>query len=56
MPLYFPLQRKRDFLGYAWQWLWVAKKMVDFAVAEKKSPIHISICAELTIVGTTAIF
>ncbi len=33
---------------------WVAKKMVDFTVAGKKSPVHISICAGLSIVGTTA--
>jgi hypothetical protein len=28
--------------------------MVDFAAAGKKSPVHISICTGLSIVGTTA--
>ena len=36
------------------EWLGVAKKMVGFTVAGKKSPVHMSIYARLSIVGTTA--
>jgi hypothetical protein len=48
-------EEKPNKLGYAWQWTWVTKRMVDFTVSgKKKSPIYISICVGLTIVGTTA--
>jgi len=33
---------------------WVAKEMVDFAVAGKKSPVHTSICGGVSIVVTNA--
>jgi hypothetical protein len=33
---------------------WVAKEMVDFTVAGKKSPVHTSISGGVSIVGTNA--
>jgi len=44
---------KSDFcpLGFLEQ-PWVGKKMVNFTAAGKKSPVHISIFAELNVVRT----
>jgi hypothetical protein len=42
--------------NYFFEQPWISKARVDFALAGKKSPVHTSIYAGLSIVGTTATF